>query len=175
MDIASARRKAAKRLGMEDRKCLPDNQQILAALREYQSLFLSHRQPSTLRCLRERAVRIMHALDVFSPRLAGAVLEGTADRHSPLEIHLFADRCEEILLELMGRHIPWSSEERLVLYPDGVRAQRPLFRVLDDGVEVELLCFPAGELRNRLPLNPMDGRPMRRARLAELEGELLGS
>jgi len=55
-----------------------------------------------------------------------------------------------------------------------VRAQRPLFRVLDDGVEVELLCFPAGELRNRPPLNPMDGRPMRRVRLAELEGEVLG-
>ncbi|MBU0501316.1 MAG: hypothetical protein KJ558_03005 [Gammaproteobacteria bacterium] len=169
MDVASARRKAAKRLGVVDRKGLPDNQRIQAALREYQSLFLSHRQPDALRRLREKAAQVMRALDAFSPRLAGAVLEGVADRHSPLEIHLFSDCCEEVLLALMGWHIHWSSEERLVRYPDGVRELRPLFRVRDDGVEVELLCFPSGELKNRPPLSPVDGRPLRRVRLAELE------
>lgn len=168
-DMDSARRKAAKRLGVSDRKALPDNRRIEAALRDYQALFLSHRQPTALRKLREKAVRVMRTLQSFSPRLSGPVLEGTADRHTPLEIHLFSDRCEDILLTLMGWHLPWRNDERLVAYPDGKRERRPLIRVHEGDTEVELLCFPLMELKNRAPINPLDSRPIRRMGLAELE------
>ncbi|OGT87827.1 MAG: hypothetical protein A2286_01460 [Gammaproteobacteria bacterium RIFOXYA12_FULL_61_12] len=172
LDFASARRKAAKRLGIGDRKSLPDNLCIEAALREYQALFLTHRQPEALRQSREWAARIMRTLHAFSPRLTGVVLDGSADWRSPLEIHLFADCCEDVLLELMGQHVRWNNEDRLVVYPDGAHERRPLFRIQHGDMEVELICFPSGELKNRIPLNPLDGRPMRRARLAELEKEL---
>ena len=51
-DFQSARRKAAARLGCKDQRCLPDNTEIDAALREYQQLFKSDSQPETLQQLR---------------------------------------------------------------------------------------------------------------------------
>lgn len=167
-DIASARRKAAKRLGAANRRNLPDNRRIEEALREYQVLFQGDRQPLALSLLREKAVYAMQLLHRYSPRLVGPVLEGYADSNTPVEIHLFSERCEDVLIELMERLGHWVVDQRMFRYPDGKREIRPLYRIQDEEVEMELICFPVAELRNRAPLNPLDGRPMRRAGLSEI-------
>ena len=168
-DLTHAKQKAAKRLGVDNRKHWPDNLQVEAALRDYQMLFQSDRQPQALERLREKALEVMRALSEFNPRLAGSVLEGIADVHSAVEIHLFSDFCEEVIMQLMERRLHWQNEERTFRYTDGNKERRPLYRVQDGEIELELICFPAVELKNRSPLSPLDGRPARRVRDTELE------
>ena len=168
-DLNHAKHKAAKRLGVENRKNWPDNLQVEAALRDYQALFQSDSQPQALERLREKALEVMQALAEFNPRLTGAVLDGVADIHSAVEIHLFSDFCEEVMIQLMDRRLHWQSDDRTFRYADGNKERRPLYRVQDGDVEVELICFPAVELKNRPPLSPLDGRPVKRVRDTDLE------
>jgi len=168
-DIISARNKAAKRLGVTNRRHLPDGRRIESALKEYQALFKGEQQSQALSQLRAAAIRIMRGLHHFSPRLTGAVMEGYADFNTPLEIHLFTERCEDVLIVLMEKADHWRVDERFYRYPDGKRELRPLYRMQEGDVEVELSCFPELELRNRAPLSSVDGKPIRRIGLAEVE------
>lgn len=168
-DYALAKRKAAGRLGVAKGGVLPGNDEIEQALKTYQRLFRSHRQPRRLRELRLLARELMIALDAYRPRLVGPVLAGSADEHSDLTLHLFADSAEEVGLFLLDRGIAFRpSELRLRFSPDEV-ARVASYELDADGVRVVLVVF-SGRLRRRAPLCPVDGRrPMARAGLAELE------
>ena len=168
-DYALAKRKAAGRLGVAGGGVLPGNDEIEQALKTYQRLFRSHRQPHRLRELRRLARELMIALDAYRPRLVGPVLAGSADEHSDLTLHLFADSVEEVGLFLLDCGIAFRpSELRLRFSPDEV-ARVAAYELDADGVRVVLVVF-SGRLRRRAPLCPVDGRrPMARAGLAELE------
>lgn len=155
VDLAVARRKAAKRLGIGNRRLWPDSEQMEMALREHQALFLGHRQPAELQRLRQLALELMDLLEPFHPRLTGMVLTGLADIHSPVELHLFSDRSEDILLHLLELGLRPVSGERIYRYPDGSEASRPLFRLEQQNPVAELSCFPSGELAGRSPLEPL--------------------
>ena len=66
-DYGAAKQKAARQAGLLDSKLLPDNQEIEAALREYQSLYQADDQPAQLRRMREVAVRVMREFSAFNP------------------------------------------------------------------------------------------------------------
>lgn len=172
-DLPAARRKAAARLGAANRRSWPDDAQMEQALREYQALFLGHRQPDRLRYLRQQALELMGLLSAFRPRLTGAVLEGFADIHSPIELHLFSERAEDILLRLMDLQLYPERRDRNYRYPDGVEQRRPLLVLQRADLVAELSCFPLGELGGRGPLVPFGQASMRRASMRALEG-LLG-
>ncbi len=70
-DFQMAKRKAAERLGANDKSQLPNNAEIEDALREHQRLFQSDEQPQTLRRLREEAREAMKFFKDFDPRLVG--------------------------------------------------------------------------------------------------------
>jgi hypothetical protein len=57
-DYGAAKRKAARQAGVPDTRELPDNQEIEAALKTYQSLYQAQEQPAILRGLRETAIQI---------------------------------------------------------------------------------------------------------------------
>lgn len=87
-DYRAAKHKAARQLGLTDSHALPDNQEIESALRERHALFAHETQPRTLSALRDTAVRAMLRLEQYSPWLVGAVLNGTANEFSEIELEL---------------------------------------------------------------------------------------
>ncbi len=167
-DFASALHKAATQHRVSDKRNLPDNSEIEAALQELQRLFHGDSQPQILRQLRQTALQAMALLAAFRPCLVGPVLNGTADQHSPIYLHLFADTAEEVLIALMERQIPFEQGERRVRYSNGTVESRPRFSFIAGEHEIQLTVFPSRE-RSRAPLSPVDGRPMQRAERAQLE------
>ena len=113
-DFLMAKRKAAERFGVVDHAALPKNTEIEAALAQYQRLFAPHAHAETLLTQRQAALRAMHCLAEFAPRLVGPVLTGTATAHSEVQLHLFADNAEAVVLDLMDRAIPHEVTERRV-------------------------------------------------------------
>jgi len=107
-DYGTAKRKAARQI-MGDRpppaNVLPDNVQIEAEVRVYQSLFHADTQPARLFRLRTLAVDIMDKLAQFNPFLTGAVLGGTAGPHDDIHLQLFADSAKEVEIFLLNRNV----------------------------------------------------------------------
>ena len=167
-DYQLAKRKALQRLRISEQRNLPSNEEIEAAVSEYQRLFRSDTQPRRLAELRRTAVRAMRFLAPFKPRLVGAVLSGTADEHSDVCLHLFAETAEEVGLFLIDNGIPHEHGHRAVRLAADDTQQLPTCRFMADGVPVELVVF-AARARRRVPLSPVDGRPMRRAALRAVE------
>ncbi len=161
-------RKAAARLGVRDPRQLPRPDQVDQAVQEYLRLFRGADHPRELALLRETALQAMQALEPFQPRLVGPVLQGSANRGSRVQLHLFADTSEEVIFRLLELGIPWRDGERTHLYPDGRRMRHPSFRFRAGDSEVELVVFPVAGLRQP-PLEPGQQRPLERASHAQLE------
>ena len=170
-DFFKAKTKAAQRLGITGREYLPSNAEIQAALCTYQNLFQSQSQPQQLRRLRTVAREGMRFLQVFKPRLVGSVLLGTAGPHSDVNLHLFADTAEQVALFLMEQGIPYQVNQRQARYKNERTETTTLYRFFAEEVAVELMVFPLLGLREA-PKSTLDGAPVRRMTLAELEALL---
>lgn len=167
-DFQLAKRKALQRLRIHEQRNLPSNQEIEAAVSEYQRLFRADSQPLRLAALRMTALRAMRFLQRFQPRLVGAVLSGTADEHSDVCLHLFAETAEEVGLFLLDHAIPHEHGERSMRFASDDTQRVPTCRFVADDVPVELVIF-AQRTRRRVPLSPVDGKPMQRATLQAVE------
>lgn len=115
-DYGSAKRRAAKQiLGNQKIKgdILPDNSQVESEVREYNALFFGDSQPQRLFHLRELAIELMQKLDKFNPYLVGAVLNGTASKHSDIHLHLYTDNSKEVAIFLLNLDIQYEVSESL--------------------------------------------------------------
>ncbi|MGW8310210.1 MAG: hypothetical protein ACWGNB_04020 [Thiogranum sp.] len=173
-DFYAAKRKAAQHLGAPDTRNMPRNQEVEAALQEYQRLFRGEQQSGHLRVLREAAVQAMRFLAGFRPRLVGSVLSGTAGRHADINLHLFADTPEEVSLFLMDNSIPFHPAQKRLRISREAWQEFPAYEFMAGEQAVELVVFPS-EGRREAPRSPVDGRPMRRARVEEVEALLADS
>lgn len=173
-DFYAAKTKAAERLGISGKTPnMPRNTEIEAAVSEHLRLFYGDSQPQTLTALREQALEAMRFFRDFRPRLVGPVLSGTATGSSTVGLHLFADTPEHVALHLIERDIPHDLEEkRLRVRPEGYR-NYPVFRFEAGGVTIEATVFDRTALRQP-PLSPVDGKPMQRADIREVESLLQG-
>jgi hypothetical protein len=168
-DFHHAKLKAAERLGILDTQALPRNQEIEQALREHQRLFLGDSQPQLLRQRRQAALDAMRFLAAFEPRLVGAVLEGTADAHSAVCLHVYSDDPEAVMLYLREHGVPFDTQVRRLRY--GRDEDQPEYQVLlfaADELPFDITVLPRDALR-QAPLDRADDRPMRRASLAQVE------
>jgi hypothetical protein len=170
-DFHRAKLKAAERLGILDTQALPRNQEIEQALREHQRLFHADSQPQLLRQRREAAAEAMRFLHAFEPRLVGAVLEGTADAHSAICLHVFADDPEAVGLFLREHGVPFETQTRRLRSSRDAQADYPVLLFAADELPFDLTVLPRDALR-QAPLDRIDEKPMRRAPLAAVE-ELL--
>ena len=170
-DYGMAKRKAAAHVGVNDEGYLPRNREIEEALREHQRLFLADAQPDDLRRRREVARDAMRFLARFEPRLVGAVLDGTADAHTPISLHVFDDVPEAVAEWLREHCIAFDLRARSVRRDRGHSTEFPVLRFSADGIAVELTVFPRDALR-QAPLDHIDARPRQRASLAMLEALL---
>lgn len=172
-DYHDAKRKAVRRLGLPDATTLPRNSEIDEALREYQRLFRSGSQPARVAVLREAAVEAMRFLARFEPRLVGAALDGSADEHSAVCLHLFSDNPDDVLVFLDEQAIPFAQQTRRMRADKVREAHHPVFTFVAGDVPVDLTVFPLDGLRHP-PLDRVSGKPMRRATLASVQ-ELVAS
>lgn len=173
-NFLNAKRKAAQRLGIRDERQLPANREIEQALAEYQRLFRGHTQPEQLLVLRRAALEAMRFVTRFRPRLVGPVLEGTADRHSEVHLHLFAEPVEDVGHFLTARGIPFELVDRRLRLASGAHERVPEFRFLAGEATVAMTVF-SGPGAHAAPLSPVDGRPMRRAGAGEVEALIQAS
>jgi hypothetical protein len=169
-DFQSAKQKAAQQLGAADTKSLPSNPEIESALIEYQRLFRAKSQPENLQHLRQVSIEAMQFLSAFNPRLVGSVLSGTADKHSIIRIHLFAETVESVGFYLQDKQIPHQLGERRLRTGIDQYQNYSTYEFVVDEVRVELVVFLPKQ--KQIPLSPVDGKVMRRADITEVE-ELL--
>lgn len=93
---ARARRKAAHRLGITDPQFFPEREEIDSAILEHCRLYRSEEQLKLIAELERVTLTFMEQLQLFSPRLSGALVTETALEHSPIEIFLFAENPDDI-------------------------------------------------------------------------------
>ncbi|MEO7072918.1 MAG: hypothetical protein ABI300_08180 [Rhodanobacter sp.] len=166
-DFHHAKRKAAARLGVVDTQSLPRNGEIEQALREHQRLFLADSQPQWLRARRQAAVAAMTFLAPFAPRLVGAVLEGTADAHSAVCLHVFCDDLDAVTLFLREQGVPLEVQNRRLRGNHGQFDDYPALLFSADNLPFDLTVLPRSALRQP-PVDTLTDRAMRRASLAQV-------
>lgn len=170
-DLLVAKRKAAERLGVEATAALPRNTEVEVALAEYQRLFNAAGHGESLTAQRRAAAQAMRFLHEFTPRLVGPVLSGTATAHATVQLHLFADRPEDVVLQLLDRGIAYEAAERRHRIDAGQVRAYPGLRFEFGDQEFEATVFTRDGIR-QAPVSPVDGRPMRRASTEEVEALL---
>jgi hypothetical protein len=113
----------------------------------------------------------MEFLERFQPRLVGAVLDGTADDHSPIDLHVFTDDSDTVGHFLTDHGIPYDREDRQLRIDPQHAIVAPVY------------LFAAGEAAFALTTLPMDGlrqspmrqggrEPMQRSSLAHVRNLL---
>ncbi|TCV96018.1 hypothetical protein EC912_102367 [Luteibacter rhizovicinus] len=167
-DFHHAKLKAAERLGILDTQALPRNNEIEDALREHQRLFQADSQPQALRERREAAIEAMRFLRGFDARLVGAVLEGTADEHSAVCLHVFSDDPEAVTLFLREQGIPLETQSRRLRWSNKEQTEHPVLLFGADGIPFDITVLPLDAMR-QAPLDRVDERPMRRASVSMVQ------
>ncbi len=162
-DYGLAKRKAAQRLGVREAGALPSNSEIEARVTEWQRIFEPEMHQNQLDDLRRLAVDVMAFLSPFEPRLAGSVLSGAITVNSPIELHLFTDAPEEVVMKLEEQGIPYRDCQRRYRYDSRGISIVPGYRFTFRNERVDALVFPEKGLR-QAPMSPVDRRPMPRAR-----------
>lgn len=159
-ELDRARRKAAERAGIGNRRLWPNNGEINEALVQQRRLFQGGEQEQELRRLRGQALAAMQVFADFVPRLVGPVLAGSADPIQGVRLHLFTDSPEDVVHALLDRRIPWREGEVVLCYGGGMRHAHPVFSFLAGDTPFELVVLPPGAQRNP-PLDPVNERPER--------------
>ncbi len=169
-DYRLAKEKAARRLNVNHQH-LPDNREIAEALRVHSRLFGAGEASRRTQDLLAAAVEVMRLLNSLQPRLVGSLLSGTVTPHSELELHLFSDTPEEAELLLQERGLACEWGDRRLRFGEADYRMLPALRFEWRAIGVKTVVFPLRGLR-QAPLSPIDGKPMRRATLADAEGML---
>lgn len=171
-DYRVAKRKAAERLGLSDRGSLPGNSEIEQAIEDYHLIFGGSEHPALLRRLRTTAVTAMEILAAWSPRLVGAVLQGTADDNSAVELHIFSDSAEAVGAHLDAAGIPYRTYERRIKSRKDHIETFAGYEFHCGVTTVQATVFPYDGIR-QAPLSPVDGKPMQRADVKTVNDLLL--
>ncbi|MDH3430293.1 MAG: hypothetical protein OEQ14_09810 [Gammaproteobacteria bacterium] len=164
-DYRAAKIKAAERLGLNSRGSLPRNSEIERAVSDHLQLFGRESHSDFLHSMRKIALSAMELLVVFTPRLVGPVLSGTADENSSVNLHVFADSAEHVAMQLANSGYSYRPYERRLKTRPGRSATSCTFAGFEfdhQMARIEATVFPVDGIR-QAPISPIDGRPMRRA------------
>jgi hypothetical protein len=167
-DFGLAKRKAAERYGVHEDGVLPRNVEIEAALFERQRLFGNGEHERSLSRQRGAAVAAMELLEKFEPRLVGPVLTGSATEYSDVQLHVFAEPAENVYFLMMDRRVEHEVGEKKVKMQSDRQLTLPSVRFAIEDDAVEVVIFPKDGIRQS-PVSPVDGKPMRRADLDDVQ------
>ena len=100
--------------------------------------------------------------------LVGAVLTGSATEYADIQLHVFSDSAEAVYTHLIDRRFEYEVFERKVrMSPERVISV-PSVRFEMGNEMLEAVVFPRDGIR-QAPVSPVDGKPMRRAGISELQ------
>lgn len=172
-DFRSAKEKAAARLGLSNGDTrLPSNEEVAQALAERNRIFYGADHPALLSELRRAALSILQTLDIYHARLVGPVLSGTATDFSAIDLHLFSDSPETVGVTLDVLGLGHRATQIRHQFRRGESERFPGYRIRTRDFEYAATVFSINH-RRRSPLSPIDGKPMSRAGIREVEA-LLG-
>lgn len=170
-DFFHAKRKAAAKFHSHNQNEWPSNEEVETARKARLTIFRFDEQSIRVKQEKfrqaETGMRLLHA---YQPRLTGQLVYGGVTENSPIEIHLFADTVEEVLIELEDQGIHTQLAEKNYRYPGATSVNIPLITTEIDGHEVLLSIFPTTHIRQK-PLSPIDGLSMKRWSLRELQSQ----
>lgn len=170
-DYGCAKRKAALRLGEgEHGQHLPSNQEIEKALSVRRRLYAAGLTREQIQKMRQVACGVMRFLLPIQSRLTGGALTAVGPTAAEIDLHVFADPPELVAFQLLDAGIDFDLTERRLRFK-GAEPSLPVYRFEEAGWEVHLTVFKTDDIRQS-PLSPVNGRPVQRIGLRELEGLL---
>jgi predicted nucleotidyltransferase/predicted HD phosphohydrolase len=166
-----AKLKAARRLGggWVKPKDLPSNREIRDEIQVFARLYEGERRLENLREMRVAALRMMHLLRSFRPRLIGSTLTGHVRRGSDIDLHVFSDSIEAVAAALEREGMNYTVERKQVRKHGEDRIYTHVHVV--DRFAFELTIY-AEKLAHFVFKSSVTGKPIERASIAELEGLL---
>jgi len=170
-DFRAAKAKAAENLGLDQHGSLPSNAEVEQAIAEHNRIFREEQQVSELEEHRHTAAMLMLDLNVFRPRLVGAVLSGNITEHSSVDLHLYTDTAESVGMLLDSKGVAFYSTVRRHSMQRGRPEEFPCYRFTLEATPVNATVFPE-KRQKQAPLCPISGRPMKRANLRDVESLL---
>ncbi len=163
-----AKQKAAQRFckGWIKPADLPSNAEIRDEIQAFARLHEGPKRSDHLMQMRLVALRIMHMLERFKPKLIGSTLTGHVRQGSDIDLHVFSDSLEAVTAAL-DEHMLFYDVERKRVRKDG--DERVYTHIhLKDSFPVELTLY-ASNLVNHVFKSSITGKPIERASLAQLE------
>ena len=164
MEYGAAKKKAVRQLGLPENFPLPGNAEIQDAVRDYQAIYQEDEQVERLAWFRAVAVDLMHLLEPFTPYLTGSVLDGTATRHSRIDLLLFPDSAKDVEIFLLDRGLAFHHGT-----PKTDRIEAVLM-LEDEDMPANLIVLPPRE--ERIQFKGADGRSRARAKVDAVEALL---
>ncbi len=168
----TAKRKAAKQLGVEYRfrpGDLPSNAEIRDQIQAMARVHEGPKRLEHLKDMRFEALRLMRKLARFRPRLIGSVWTGHIRHGSDIDIHIFSDSQSIVTDTLDDYALPYEvQKKRIVKYGE----ERVFTHIhVDDRFPFELTLYPEDKVHYVFK-SSITGRPIERASIAELEAAL---
>jgi hypothetical protein len=164
-EYRDAKRKAAHGFGPEKALSLgshlPSNAEIHAELQRLIAIHEGEVLPERLLRLRLIALDLMETLDRFRPYLVGSVLSGAVTERSDIDLHLFAESCEEVEEFLDEKGIDYEQEVVSIRHGGEFHDYHHIY-LEEQGVVIECSVYPLADI-HRIPKSSITGRPMERA------------
>ncbi len=163
-----AKMKAARRIcqGWVKPADLPSNTEIRDEIQAFARLHEGDQRTDNLLAMRLEALRLMQVLRKFKPRLIGSVLTGHIRQGSDIDLHVFSDSVEAVLLTLDEEHAVYDVERKQVR-KDG--EQRVFTHVhVRDRFPFELTIYPSDKAHYVFK-SSITGKAIERASIAQLE------
>jgi HD domain len=112
----TAKRKAARRLGRDAKPDdLPSNGEIRELIQTFARMHEGERRTVNLRAMRIAALRLMHTLRAFRPRLIGSVLTGHVRKGSDIDLHVFSDSVDAVSVVLENEGLQYDVERKQIV------------------------------------------------------------
>ena len=161
-----AKKLAAKRLFNKPLKNLPSNKEVADAVYAMNHLLDSESLDAQLFEMRQVAVNVMQALQDFSPRLIGSVSTGRIRESSDIDIHVFVDHIEYLLIFL--DHLVWHYERTMVTIQQHGKLNDYHHVHLWMDYDIELSVYPTLGIR-KSTRSSIDGKPIQRLSLSRVK------
>jgi predicted HD phosphohydrolase len=169
----TAKRKAARQLGVEYRHRpgdLPSNKEIRDQIQAMARIHEGPKRLEHLRDMRVDALRLMRLLARFRPRLIGSVRTGHVRKGSDIDIHIFCDSLALVTDTLDELGLQYDVQhKRIVKYGE----ERTFTHIHTyDNHNYELTLYPEDKVHYVFK-SSITGKAIERASIAELEALLL--
>jgi len=168
----TAKRKAAKQLGIEHRYRpgdLPTNSEIRDQIQAMARMHEGSKRLDHLRDMRLEALRLMRQLTRFRPRLIGSVWTGHVRKGSDIDIHIFSDSLALVTDALDNAGLPHEVERKRIIKFGEERVFTHIH--IADRYSYELTLYPEDKLSYNFK-SSITGKPIEKASIAELEAAL---